>query len=576
MTQLSIDKAYLITTNYRGSGTFLYSKYRECVNCPFTNEFSSYLPLNRTDIISTGQEKLYKVITEQMDILPSNSSDNTFCDLDTKFGEFGVEQMDILPSNSSDNTFCDLDTKFGEFGVYQLTINDNDCTVKVLKQPVNIYMPILTILIIYSILFILLQLCIYLTRKFAHEETDVNSKSTATKKRRLKSLDTFRGITIALMIFVNYGGGGYRFIEHAVWNGLHIADLVFPWFLWIMGVCIPISIRSAIKSGTSTINVLLRITRRSITLFAIGLFLGAGSELTTMRIFGVLQRFAVSYFFVASICFLTMKYLGTKAENEELTDTKKLVYRILTTKIIWLITVILIAVHTVILFTIPFEDCPSGYLGPGGYHDNGDYFNCTGGITGYIDRKILGLSHMYQYPEIRSIYNTPFSFDPEGVLGCLPSIVHVFIGVEAGTILMTFKDHSSRLKRWIIWAAFFGIAGGALCGFSKENGAIPLNKHLWSLSFILVTSSFALILLCVCYILIDMRKYWSGKPFFYAGMNAITLYIGHSITYSRFPIRWQWNGNETHFLFLLENVWATSVWILISYFLYRKKLFLTI
>lgn len=63
------------------------------------------------------------------------------------------------------------------------------------------------------------------------------------------------------MIFVNYGGGGYRFIEHAVWNGLHIADLVFPWFLWIMGVCIPISIRSAIKSGTSTINVLLRITR---------------------------------------------------------------------------------------------------------------------------------------------------------------------------------------------------------------------------------------------------------------------------------------------------------------------------
>ncbi|KAI4470588.1 hypothetical protein MML48_1g14109 [Holotrichia oblita] len=452
MTQLNIDNAYLITTNYRGSNTFLYSKYKECINCPFTNEFSSYLPLNRTDIITTGQEKLYKVTTEQ---------------------------IDVLPSNPSDDTFCDLDTNFEEFGVYQLTINDSNCTVKILKEPVNIYMPIITVLIIYSILFILLQLYIYLTGKFMHGGIDLNSKSEATNKPRVKSLDTFRGITIALMIFVNYGGGGYRFIDHTVWNGLHIADLVFPWFLWIMGVCIPISIRSTIKTGVSTISALLRITRRSIILFAIGLFLGAGSELTTMRIFGVLQRFAVAYFVVASVCLLAMKYLGNKAEDEELSGTTRLVYRILTTKIMWILTIILIAVHTVILFTVPFEDCPSGYLGPGGYHENGDFFNCTGGITGYIDRKVLGLSHMYQYPEIRSIYRSSFTFDPEGVLGCLPSIVHVFIGVEAGIILMTFKDHIGRIKRWVIWAAFFGIGGGALCGFSKESGVIPLNKHLW-------------------------------------------------------------------------------------------------
>ncbi|KRT86311.1 hypothetical protein AMK59_1496, partial [Oryctes borbonicus] len=134
----------------------------------------------------------------------------------------------------------------------------------------------------------------------------------------------------------------------------------------------------------------------------------------------------------------------------------------------------------------------SGYLGPGGYHENGEYFNCTGGITGYVDRKVLG-KHTYQYAEIRTIYQTPFAFDPEGLLGCLPSIVHVFIGVQAGVILMTFKDHKGRMLRWLVWAIIFGIIGGGLCGFSKEDGVIPLNKHLWSLSFVLVTSCFAFI-----------------------------------------------------------------------------------
>ncbi|KRT86310.1 hypothetical protein AMK59_1959, partial [Oryctes borbonicus] len=309
MTMLERDEAYLIITNSRSRETHLYSKYKDCVNCPFLNEYG-YLGSNRTVKISTGYEKFYKVTTEM---------------------------MDMLPWNSSEGVFCEVDRKFGEFGVYKLAITDKDCSVEVLKEPVNIYLPILTVFIIFSVLFILLQLCKYFTRKVRNRKNGTSSSenSTATKKERVKSLDTFRGITIALMIFVNYGGGDYKFIEHAVWNGLHIADLVFPWFLWIMGVCIPMSIRSTIKSNTPTSKALLRITRRSIILFLIGLFLGAGTHLQTMRIFGVLQRFSISYFVVASTCFVSMKYLENSSDDTKASNNKRMFADILRIKVPW-------------------------------------------------------------------------------------------------------------------------------------------------------------------------------------------------------------------------------------------------
>lgn len=139
-----------------------------------------------------------------------------------------------------------------------------------------------------------------------------------------------------------------------------------------------------------------------------------------------------------------------------------------------------------------------GYLGPGGLHDGAFYANCTGGATGYIDKTILGLRHLYQTPTATIIYRSE-PFDPEGVFGTLfwnssifstpnhftfisgtlNSIVQVFIGVQAGTTLLIFKSHASRLTRWLLWAILTGVVGGVLCGFSKEDGVIPLNKNLW-------------------------------------------------------------------------------------------------
>lgn len=94
------------------------------------------------------------------------------------------------------------------------------------------------------------------------EQSD-NELDTQRVKKRLKSLDIFRGISIVLMIFVNSGGGHYWWIDHATWNGLHFADLVFPWFLFIMGVCIPMSIKSQINRETPTKEIVLKIIKVS-------------------------------------------------------------------------------------------------------------------------------------------------------------------------------------------------------------------------------------------------------------------------------------------------------------------------
>ena len=103
-----------------------------------------------------------------------------------------------------------------------------------------------------------------------HSSKDEDESANNKMKSRLKSLDTFRGITIALMIFVNDGAGGYWFMEHATWNGLGVADLVFPWFMWIMGVCVPMGIKSAVKRKTPRWIMLRGIARRSAVLWLLG------------------------------------------------------------------------------------------------------------------------------------------------------------------------------------------------------------------------------------------------------------------------------------------------------------------
>ncbi|ERL89601.1 hypothetical protein D910_06966 [Dendroctonus ponderosae] len=180
-------------------------------------------------------------------------------------------------------------------------------------------------------------------------------------------------ISIVIMIFANFGNGGYDVIQHATWNGLHVADLVFPWFMWIMGACIPISLASSFKKGVPNkdimwnvskvpkdsthcnCRIMLREFQRSIKLFLLGIFLNSGCNLYYIRIFGVLQRFGLCYFIVTTICVFTMhRDLSSRSQHyimKHFDDILK-VWKA------WIISSAILVVHTILIFVVAAPGCP--------------------------------------------------------------------------------------------------------------------------------------------------------------------------------------------------------------------------
>ncbi|XP_055529975.1 heparan-alpha-glucosaminide N-acetyltransferase [Wyeomyia smithii] len=552
---LWVDQAFLNASIDGLRNYFLYSLSEDCEKCPYTrlHEIKNEEDSGNVLELDVARRLNFKIFEHNL-------------------GKYAFDNESFV---------CQLSAALGEFGVYDLRIKEGgitSCTLETAKEPVNIYLPFLTIALIIICLLILVVLGKKLLQRFHQPSRDAelapaspeSTKAAAgAAKTRLRSLDTFRGIAIMLMIFVNSGGGQYWWIEHATWNGLHVADLVFPWFLFIMGVCIPISLRSQLNRNVPKATILKNITIRSIKLFCIGLCLNSmnGPTLSELRIFGVLQRFGIAYLVVSVI------HLYLYQENVQFEHP--LVRRNIDIARLWkhwLVVGSIILVYLLIMFLVPAPGCPSGYFGPGGKHFMTAYQNCTGGITGYIDRSILGDSHLYQHPTARYMYDA-LSFDPEGPFGCLPTIFQVFLGLQCGVLMLTHTQPLARVKRLITWATILGLLGGILCGFSKNDGWIPVNKNLWSVSYVLVTASLAFLLLLICYLLVDVKGFWNGSPFLYAGMNAIILYVGHTVFHKMLPWHWNIGRMNTHFMLTLEALWNAALWNVIAFVLYRKKLF---
>lgn len=188
---------------------------------------------------------------------------------------------------------------------------------------------------------------------------------------------------------------------------------------------------------------------------------------------------------------------------------------------------------------------------------------------------ILGQSHIYQRPTARKVYESG-AFDPEGIVGCLPTLLQVLLGVQAGMILLHHAAHMARIKRWLTWSAFLVFFSFCLCGFSLHGG-IPINKNLWSLSFVFLTAGLANLLLATCYFGIDVVHAVTDQfnPFLYPGMNSIILYVGHTILHL-LPWHWRYSTMNSHFLKLSENTWNTLVWVVVSIFLYERKIFYSV
>lgn len=519
----------------------------------------------------------------QREISPRNN-------LTLKVNTSAETNLTFIEDTSAD-MFCSQMYNFEEFGNYLMVVEENKeeserCLIMTIEEPSNSCIPIVAAVVVYLGLALIWivgkylyrqEICLNLLGKkkvleICTIEKENSQQAVPPQRKRLRSLDTFRGIALVVMIFVNYGGGKYWFFEHVPWNGLYLADLVFPWFIWTMGVSMAFSTRSLLRKSVPRWKILKKILKRSCILFALGIILntyGGYNNLQKIRIPGVLQRFGISYFVVASVHMLFAK------PNDIHQKTKLASVRdILSYWLEWLIMLCILLTHILLTFFLEVPGCPKGYLGPGGIHNGGAYFNCTGGAAGYIDRIILGEAHIYQHPTIKGIYLTELPYDPEGILGFLTSIFLVFLGLQAGKILLIYQEWKSRLVRWFIWGTVIGLIAIILSKATKNDGWIPINKNLWSVSFIFATGAMCFFFLSILYYVIDVKKWWTGAPFFFSGMNSILLYVGHSLTGELFP--WTWHVGQTHWDHLAVDLWGTTLWVIISIWLYYEKFFLAV
>ncbi|XP_054238944.1 heparan-alpha-glucosaminide N-acetyltransferase [Indicator indicator] len=519
-----------------------------------------------------------------------------------------------LNGSGGDTELCKLQYHFGEFGNYSLVVKTLStstktvsCDLVINERPINSYLPILFAFLVYMGLFAVLivshlSMKINPVRNWVYKtlnprETDrlINSELgspnaadsassdpsrpvwSAAPRQRLRSLDTFRGLSLVIMVFVNYGGGKYWFFKHESWNGLTVADLVFPWFVFIMGTSISLSLSSMLRWGRSKQKVLGKIVWRSFLLILLGIIvvnpnycLGPLSW-DNLRIPGVLQRLGFTYLVVAA---LELLFTKPGAESGTLETPCPALQDILPYWPQWICILTLEVIWLCLTFLLPVPGCPRGYLGPGGIGDFGNYPNCTGGAAGYIDRLLLGEKHIYQHPSASVIYQTTMPYDPEGILGTINSIFMAFLGLQAGKILLFYRDqHKQILCRFVIWSIVMGMISAILTKCSKEEGFVPINKNLWSISYVTTTSCFAFILLSLMYYLVDVKRLWSGAPFFYPGMNSILVYIGHEVFENYFPFKWKMQDTQSHAEHLTQNLTATTLWVIISYLLYRRRIF---
>jgi len=299
-------------------------------------------------------------------------------------------------------------------------------------------------------------------------------------QRRLMSLDVFRGLTMASMVIVNNPGDWgavYAPLLHAEWHGWTPTDLVFPFFLFIVGVAMTLS--------KGTLGPWGRILRRTAVIAALGLFLAGFPRfpLATWRLPGVLQRIAVCY--LAAVCIFRAT-VGRGARND-----LRHAFRLGC----WVLG--LLIGYAAVMLLIPVPGGGAGDLSP------------AGNVGAFIDRTLMG-NHLWQ--------RRPW--DPEGILSTVPAIGTTLLGVVTGLWLRAEVAASRRVV---------GLVGGgvALMVLGEIWGlGFPINKSLWTSSYVLFTAGAANVVLAACYWLIDVRgwKSWA-KPFVILGRNAITLFV---------------------------------------------------
>jgi predicted acyltransferase len=361
------------------------------------------------------------------------------------------------------------------------------------------------------------------------------------------SLDVFRGMTIAAMTLVNNPGTWsaiYPPLAHAEWHGWTHTDLVFPFFLFIAGVSMAFSFAARIKAGAQKQDLLRHTLRRAGIIFLIGFLLAFTPyfNIERVRIMGVLQRIALCYA-VAGLIYL---YLPKKARA-------------------YTIAAALVGYWAMMTF-IPVPGYGAGNLTP------------EGNLAAFIDRALMS-GHLWK----------PM-WDPEGLLSTLPAICTTLIGTFIGEWMRVKTTWQNKVTVLAVGGAVGMIVGTVL------HPLFPINKGLWTSTYVIFTAGYAMVVLAACYWLIDVKKWrtWS-KPFLVFGMNAILIFtasgwLSKNMGIFRVPMNGRSVGvnawiYQTIFAPMFSDPRNSSLaygltyvlfWLAIAWWFYSKKIFVKV
>jgi predicted acyltransferase len=367
-------------------------------------------------------------------------------------------------------------------------------------------------------------------------------------KQRFLSVDIFRGITIAAMIMVNNPGTWgaiYPPLEHSAWHGITPTDLIFPFFLFIVGMSISFAYSNKKKSKIGK-DIYKKIISRSVKLILLGLILAGFTlhfpffkDLSTLRLPGVLQRIGVVFFF-ASLIFLHTNW-----------------------KVLLLIFVAILVAYWAMMTQIPID----GSI---------PLLTKSSSLASTIDLKILTVDHMWKT-----------TYDPEGILSTLPSIATTIFGILIGLIVLN-KEFSH--KRKVIYFTVIGLstlAAGYLWGFS-----FPLNKTLWTSSYVLASGGWATLVFAVIYYFADIKGHTSwGKPAIVFGSNAITVFFMSGVVARLFGMIKLGNGISIHgnlyglltsiistpkLSSMIYSMFVIGFYYLVALFLFKRNIFIKV
>ncbi|KAI4340606.1 hypothetical protein MLD38_025425 [Melastoma candidum] len=358
-------------------------------------------------------------------------------------------------------------------------------------------------------------LCIHIGVK--DESAAVQAPEEGKRGQRLASLDVFRGVSVALMIFVDNAGGVFPDINHSPWNGVTLADLVMPFFLFIVGVSLALAYKRISSKTVSTQKAILR----ALKLVGLGIFLqggyfhGVGTltyglDIEQMRILGILQRIAISYL-ISALCEIWLKRDGNASSGYDLLHKYRHHWAL-----VMVLTVLYIALTYGLFVPDWHYQLPSQsekiLVKCGVRGDTGPACNAAG----LIDRTILGIQHLYKKPVYRrtmqcSINSPDYGplppyapswcqapFDPEGLLSSVMAIVTCLVGLHFGHVIVHFKGHGDRIYHW---AAFSSCL--VVIGLVFELFGMQVNKALYTCSYTCITAGIAGILFIGLYFMVD-------------------------------------------------------------------------